>query len=206
MIKYPRTYHLPWSEGRTSDDKTLANCDHFAGKVVVVTEKRDGENTTLYRDGMHARSIDGRHHPSRNWVKGLQGAIGYTIPEGWRVCGENLYARHSFAYSGLPSYFEAFSVWTDENACLSWEETLEFCRERGIHVVPTLWTGVWEEAKVRSLIEELDTEAQEGIVVRVAEGFRYDEFGSSVAKWVRANHVQTEDHWMHSAVVANELV
>jgi len=36
--KYPRTFHLPWSEGATSDDKTLDNVDHFEGKRVIITE------------------------------------------------------------------------------------------------------------------------------------------------------------------------
>ena len=73
--KYPRSPHLPWSEGGTSDDAYLFDTDHFAGKEVVITEKMDGENTSMYRDGIHARSIDGRHHPSRDWVKALHGTI-----------------------------------------------------------------------------------------------------------------------------------
>lgn len=28
---------------------------------------------------------------------------------------------------------------------------------------------------------------------------------TQVGKWVRANHVQTDDHWMHQAVVPNKL-
>lgn len=70
--KYPRTAHLPWSPGATSDDIYQGNLSPFAGKQVVVTEKMDGENTTLYRDFVHARSIDSRFHPSRTWVKALQ--------------------------------------------------------------------------------------------------------------------------------------
>ena len=50
-VKYPRTYHLPWSEGRTDDDKVLSDDSQFIGKYVVVTEKMDGENTTIYSDG-----------------------------------------------------------------------------------------------------------------------------------------------------------
>jgi RNA ligase len=94
-VKYPRTYHLPWSEGIQDDDRTLESLDAFAGRRVVVTEKMDGENTSLYRDHLHARSLDGRHHPSRNWVKQFWSRLRADIPEGWRICGENLYARHS---------------------------------------------------------------------------------------------------------------
>jgi hypothetical protein len=35
--KHPRTSHFPFSLGRTNDDKTLKNCDHFQGQDVVVT-------------------------------------------------------------------------------------------------------------------------------------------------------------------------
>ena len=65
-VKYPRTAHLPWSPGATADDIYQGKLSSFEGKYVVVTEKMDGENTTLYRDYMHARSVDSRFHPSRN--------------------------------------------------------------------------------------------------------------------------------------------
>lgn len=69
-VKYPRTYHLPWSAGVNDDDRTLKDTFNFHGKRVIVTEKMDGENTTVYHDGyIHARSIDGRNHNSRNWIK-----------------------------------------------------------------------------------------------------------------------------------------
>lgn len=67
--KYPRTYHLPWSKSCTDDDKVLQNINHFIGKEVIVTEKLDGENTSCYKDHIHARSIDSNNHPSRNWLK-----------------------------------------------------------------------------------------------------------------------------------------
>lgn len=68
-VKYPRTYHLPWSPGLTDDDRMLPSTKVFEGKQVVVTEKMDGENTTMYRDYMHARSLEEEHHESRCWVK-----------------------------------------------------------------------------------------------------------------------------------------
>jgi hypothetical protein len=68
--KYPRTPHLPWSPGRTGDDILLDSIRHLERlQDVVVTEKRDGENTTLYRDYLHARSLDSSSHVSRNWLK-----------------------------------------------------------------------------------------------------------------------------------------
>ena len=89
------------------------------GREVVVTEKLDGENTTMYTDYIHARSLDSHHHPSRDWVKQLHGEIGYKIPVGWRVCGENMYARHSIVYYDLTTYFYGFSIWDETNTALS---------------------------------------------------------------------------------------
>ncbi len=118
QVKYPRTHHVPWSEGVNDDDRVLPTMTPFYKKRVIVTEKRDGENTSMYSDYFHARSIDGRSHPSRDWVKGFWAKIMGDIPEGWRVCGENLYAEHSIGYGNLLTYFEGFSIWNERNICL----------------------------------------------------------------------------------------
>ncbi|MGW0202603.1 RNA ligase family protein, partial [Nonomuraea sp. NPDC003201] len=201
-VHYPRTPHLPWSPGATPDDVRAGDLSGLRGREVVVTEKLDGENTTLYANGMHARSLDSAHHPSRAWVKGLQGRIGGRIPAGWRVCGENMYARHSIAYQGLESWFYGFSVW-DGDRCLDWDRTVAFLRGLGIPVPPVLWRGVFDERALRGL--RLNPERQEGYVVRAAEGFGRAEFAGRVAKWVRPRHVRTDTHWMHATVVPNAL-
>src|ERR1035438_9907110 len=103
-IKYPRTQHLPFSENLQNNDRKIPNLDAFQGKEVVVTEKLDGEGTSCYRDYIHARSIDSKNHPSRNWMKAFHATFKNDIPEGWRVCGELLYARHSIAYDNLDTF------------------------------------------------------------------------------------------------------
>lgn len=199
---YPRTGHVPWSPGVGSDDVRVGGLEGLRGREVVVTEKMDGENTTLYGDGLHARSLDSGHHPSRAWVKALQGRIGALIPDGRRVCGENLYARHSIAYDGLESWFYGFSVW-DGEWCLGWDETVQVLRGLGIPAPAVLWRGQFDERVLRGL--KLDPARQEGYVVRTVEGFSREEFGRRLAKWVRPHHVQTDTHWMHAAVVENGL-
>ncbi|MFJ1865243.1 RNA ligase family protein [Streptomyces sp. NPDC088097] len=199
---YPRTAHLPWSPGATSDDVRASGTSALAGREVVVTEKLDGENTTLYSDALHARSLDSGHHPSRAWVKGLQGRIGGGIPRGWRVCGENLYARHSLAYEELDSWFYGFSVW-DGDHCLDWDRTVRFLRGLGIPTPRVLWRGVHDERVLRGL--RIDTSRQEGFVVRPVAGFERADFGRYVAKWVRVGHVRTDTHWMYAPVVPNGL-
>ncbi|WKD36347.1 RNA ligase family protein [Streptomyces xanthophaeus] len=201
-IHYPRTPHLPWSPGAAADDVRAVGLAGLAGREVVVTEKLDGENTTLYADGLHARSLDSAHHPSRAWVKGLQGRIGPGIPAGWRVCGENLYARHSIPYEDLDSWFYGFSVWDGEH-CLDWDRTVRFLRGLGVPTPRVLWRGIFDERALRRL--KLDTARQEGYVVRTAAGFAREDFGRCVAKWVRGGHVQTSTHWMFAQVVPNGL-
>ncbi|RKE19675.1 RNA ligase family protein [Streptomyces sp. TLI_171] len=202
-VHYPRTPHLPWSPGAAADDLRSGDLSGLAGAEVVVTEKLDGENTTLYADGLHARSLDSAHHPSRAWVKGLQGRIGAHLPAGWRICGENLFARHSLAYTDLDSWFYGFSVWTAEDRCLDWDATVRFLRRLGVPAPRVLWRGRYDERALRAL--KFDLNRQEGYVVRTVDGFDRGEFGRRVAKWVRPQHVQTDTHWMHAAVVENGL-
>lgn len=202
-IKYPRTPHLPWSPGGTSDDAYLFDVAHFEGREVVITEKMDGENTTMYREAIHARSVDSQHHPSRDWVKALHGQIANELPDGWRFCGENVYAKHSIAYEELDSYFYLFSVWNEENVALSWDETVEWANLLSLETVPELYRGEFDREYVKNI--DLDTFYQEGYVVRLVDGFGFDDFSVSLAKWVRKGHVQTDQHWMHAEVVPNRL-
>ncbi|MBS2549482.1 AAA family ATPase [Catenulispora sp. NL8] len=202
-VHYPRTAHLPWSPGATADDVRARDLSGLEGRYVVVTEKMDGENTTLYRDGLHARSLDSAHHPSRAWVKALHSRIAARIPEGWRISGENLFARHSISYGDLDGYFYGFSVW-DGDQCLDWTSTVAFFQDLGIPTPRVLWAGPFDEKLIRKQLK-LDLTRQEGYVVRAAEGFAYSEFAERVAKWVRPSHVQTDKHWMHAEVVPNQL-
>ena len=204
--KYPRTHHLPWSPGATDDDKMLSSVSHFEGRRVVVTEKMDGENCTIGRTYTHARSKDSAHHPSRAWVKQLASQIGYQLPEGFRLCGENLYAKHSLGYTDLPGYFLWFSIW-DGMSCLSWEETKDYAELLGLPLVPVLYEGEWDERLIKKLWQGRSVYGTEGegYVVRLAEGFAYDTFAKSVAKFVRPSHVQTDEHWMAAEINPNQL-
>ena len=195
-IKYPRTYHLPWSDGINKDDRIMRNVNYFDGRQVVVTEKVDGECSTLYNDYTHARSVDGRSHPSRDRLKSIWGSISHNIPDDWRLCGENMYAKHSIAYSNLESYFLAFSIW-NKDKCLSWEDSLEWFELIGVSHVPVMYMGLYNEDKIKSLYNEKTMYSScEGYVVRLADEFSYSEFQYSVGKFVRRNHVSTDRHWM----------
>lgn len=209
-VKYPRTLHVPFSLGRSNDDKVLDNLDFFKHKEIVVTEKMDGENTTLYPDYYsHARSLDSNHHPSRDWLKAFHSEIAHKMLPGFRVCGENLYARHSIPYDNLESYFYGYSLWNTNNEgfdwCFSWDSTKFHFEDLGITLVPELWRGEFDEKILIELANDLDTKKQEGFVIRTVLGFKYQDFGKHVAKYVRADHVHSDEHWMHQQIVPNKL-
>lgn len=205
-VKYQRTYHLPWSQSINKDDRVLPNINHFNGKQVIVTTKMDGECTSMYPDYIHARSIDSRHHESRDWVKNFWNKIRWDIPSGYRLVGENLFAEHSIHYEDLDSYFMLFSIWDDKNICLSWKDTIEWAELLGVEVVPVLYKGVFDEALIKALWDESKWNTTEGYVVRLADSFPYSGFSKSVAKFVRKNHVQTNKHnWQTQPVIPNGL-
>lgn len=175
------------------------------GTEVVITEKMDGENTTMYQDHIHARSLDSKDHPSRHYVKGLWGKIRADIPTGFRICGENCYATHSLAYHNLSDYFLVFSIWNGD-VCLSWDDTEDYCDLLGIDTVPVLYRGVLTQDRLCHIISEIDANLQEGFVIRPSAEFQFSDFGTKVGKWVRSGHVQTDQHWMQSKVIKNEKI
>lgn len=205
-VKYQRTYHCPWSPGMNDDDRKHPDMSNFNGKRVVVTTKLDGENTSMYNDYIHARSIDGRSHPSRDWVKQFHAKFIAGNITGMRICGENMFAEHSIKYSDLESYFYGFSVWNERNICLSWDETLEWFNLLGITPVPVLYDGIYDEAAVRQLWTAEKWDSTEGYVIRVADQIPYSRFKYDYAKFVRKGHIQTVKHWMYGKpIIKNQL-
>jgi hypothetical protein len=55
-VRYPRTYHLPWSPGATDDDRVLPDVRHFEGQEVVV-HGQDGRRTDDAVYGLPARPV-----------------------------------------------------------------------------------------------------------------------------------------------------
>lgn len=205
--KYPRTPHLPFSESIADDDKRLDSDKHFYEmKDVIVTIKMDGENTTIYSDGYyHARSLDSAHKDYHSWLLSYIPKFQYLIPEGIRICGEYLYAKHSIEYVSLPTYFEAFSAWY-ENECFSWDDTEFLLKKIGLYHVPIIYIGKYDANKIIKLAKEAIADGHEGIVVRNYNGFRYQDFSKNIAKYVRPNHVQTNKHWAQGKIESNKLV
>lgn len=206
-IKFPRTYHLSDSPNLQNDDRKHEDESFFEGKYVTCSIKLDGENSSLYNDYIHARSIDSKHHLSRSWLKGLHGRIMCDIPPGYRICGENMYAKHSIHYKNLEDYFYVFSIWDNNNYCLPVQETLDYCELFGLKHVPIFYQGLWNREAIHQafLNYRPDKDEKEGYVVRLTGGFYYKDYRYCTAKYVRAKHVRTDQFWMTQPVVPNEL-
>lgn len=205
-VKYPRTYHVHWSN-MLKDDRMLPDDKFFVGKRVIATVKMDGENTTMYRDYIHARSLDWAPHETRKWVKGLWSQIAYLLDENMRICGENLFAVHSVKYSDLKSYFMMFSMWSDHK-CLTWEETVEYSKILGLEMVPVFFDGIYDRETIIKKFEDLGKH-HEGYVIRLADEFTYMDFRKSVAKYVRPEFRQalnnSHGHWVSKKIETNKL-
>lgn len=215
--KWPRTYHFAQSPGLQNDDRRLPTTAPFEGKIVIGTCKMDGEGATMTPNRTYPRSPDGRYHPSRDMMKAYHASKAAMIPDMWRISGEYMYALHSIPYVGdnaLPSWFMGFGVWDETNTLLSWAETLEIFEMMDIEPVPVLYEGPWYDGLVDDLAKGIDTERQEGFVIRVADRIPYPNgigdkgrFFSSVGKWVRPHHVQVgTSHWQTGPVIPNALI
>ena len=215
--KYPRTYHLPSSPGLQNDDRRLPDISVFRDKRVIVTEKIDGEGTTMTAERTYPRSPDGRYHPSRDLMKAYHAKRAVGIPKDWRICGEYAHALHSVPYTiangnPLADVFLGFAIFDETNVMMGWDTTLEMFELLDITPVPVLYAGPWFNELPDTIGKMIDPTRQEGFVVRLAEGEPYPEgpgdagrFFKGVAKWVRKNHVQTDSHWMSGPVIPNEI-
>lgn len=196
--------HFPESPGLQNDDRVCADYSHLYGREVVITEKMDGENTSMYHDRIHARSLDSNNHVSRSAAKALWGDIRMNIPENMKICGENMMAEHSIGYENLKSYFLVFNIWQDDKI-LDWGDTVEWCEMLDLEMVPVLYRGLFEKTTITDIVGRMDFEKQEGFVCRVADAFDIGDFHKNILKYVRGGHVQTEQHWMSKPMIKNKL-
>jgi hypothetical protein len=215
--KYGRTYHYPFSPGTTSDDRINHQYWDDLRKIetVIHTEKLDGENTCMNGIGIFARSHAAPTlHP---WADHLKPKFS-MIQEDLRrndieLFGENLYAVHSILYPNLPSHFFMFGV-RSLDTWLSWEEVCWYADFFEFPVVPLLDTidmkSISCEEEYKRIVHQIISKpsvfgsidsnsgldcTREGIVSRNINEYSVDQFKNNVFKYVRANHVKTDEHW-----------
>lgn len=205
FVKYPSTSYLPYSPSIARGDKILEDLSKLKSEEIVVTEKMDGENISIYKDRWHCRSLDSKPKAYHSYLQSvILPSLQFMIPDGFRVCGEYLYAKHSISYHDLIDYFQVFSVW-DNDRCLSWDDTKRFTEEHCLHHVREIYMGKYDKEKIIQLGNETIKNGGEGIVIRVAGEFLYRDFSIRLAKYVRPNHVQEGPHWSLAEITKNEL-
>lgn len=210
--KYGRTYHYPFSPGTTSDDRINANWWQDIANIssLIHTEKLDGENNCLNRQGVFARS-----HGAVT-----QSAWTQQIRQRWQLIrhdlhdielfGENLYAIHSIEYQHIEDYFFVFAV-RHQGYWLSFEEVKFYAALFDFPTVPEIILPrlntpdqysqqIIQTAQHDSQFKARDTKtlqmcSMEGIVSRNAQAFPVSTFSHNVFKYVRKDHVKTDIHW-----------
>jgi hypothetical protein len=212
--KYPRTFHLTFSEGCTSDDKMLDSNDYFLGEEVIISSKLDGSNFCMTNKECFARSHNGPpKHKSFDWAKSFHNQVKHLIPDDLVVYAEYVFAKHSIHYSNLPHYLFIFNILDiASDKWLSWNNVEMWSEKFSIPTVPVLFKGVIDNDYDLKKIcisfmkeKEFQTDVREGIVIRVAKQFDNKEFDFSIGKIVRANHVQTDEHWKNQEIIRNKL-
>lgn len=204
-MKYPRTFHLPFSPEIHSDDKTISDKDvlHFINKDIVITEKLDWWNTCMNKDWVFARShSEIASHRSFDTIKSIWAEMKENIPDGVSIYGENLTGIHSIEYTDLKSYIYLFSVLKDNETFLWWQDIELLASKLNIPTVPVKFKGQFKS--VNELKKFLDSEILkpsilgwncEWFVIRAANQFDIEDTWKSIVKYVRKGHVQTDQHW-----------
>lgn len=211
---YPSTRHWPESMSVHRDDHYHRDPDFFVGKDVVITEKLDGGLTQFADGNVYARSSGAP--TTAGWfsyVKSVTLPKLYNVNPKYQPIGEDLYGVHSIVYDPLPDTFFLFHVLeradqnigtanTDGDFFWSWTGVDLFARGHELRTVPLLFEGefgstaeitkwFFDEIKKPSLYGPV----REGFVMRIADEIPFSEFGMNTCKFVRANHVQTDEHW-----------
>jgi len=208
--KYPRTYHLPFSKGLCNDDRKVDNYweRYIINKPIIITEKLDGSNSCITKYGVYGRShttfTDNSWDNNLIEKNGLFDRVKGNFCDDMYIYGENMYAVHSIEYNKLPEYFFIF-VYRLHDTFRSWDETVFVSTCLKIPTVPVLYTGTVKSAnELKSIIDSLmNNKSQfgntiEGVVVRNVCEFHYKDFHKYVVKYVRENHVQTNEHWRNN--------
>lgn len=203
MSKYNRTYHLPFSKGTTNDDKISDSIDPLINCDVVITEKLDGENTAMVNNGVYARShATFTTSPWSREVRQIHDMkVRDQLEDDLYLFGENLEGIHSIEYNNLEDYFYLFGA-RSNNLWLDWEKVEEYAYLLDLKLAPVLFKGVFSnEQELKSKVEELVKipsslgGEKEGVVIRTKKQFDEEYFSTHVQKWVRENHVKTDEHW-----------
>lgn len=215
-FKYPRTPHLPWSAGVTRDDRIISSTDELNSRELIVTEKLDGSNVCVTRESVFSRGGDA-NHGSFDWLKGWHAGIRHLLTNDVYYYAEYCFAVHSITYWGLDHYVNLFAIRSEYDPGYGdvwwpWKSVSQVANSLSIPTVPVLRKyGPNSIVQVKKDTEFISKEHsvyggfREGFVVRYPGYIRVEQFDTLVAKWVRAGHVQTDEHWKNKPIVQQSL-
>jgi len=199
--KYPRTYHHPCSPGLQNDDRVHTNPNLLIGKEIIVTEKIDGGNTAILNGEIFARSTG--QVATQGWFRFVKKHHAWkTIGKDYILYGEEFAAKHSIEYTvEEENTYNIFAV-VRNNKFLSWDEIILISNSLQINTVPVLFRGIMKtDLDLQNFFNfEIKNPSKygserEGFVVRIADEFNFNDFDKFALKYVRKNHVQTDEHW-----------
>lgn len=223
------------AEQRTGrDDTGHTDVESFLDIPLVATVKLDGSNAMLVKDSeepVRARNGRDANHESFDYLKQeyWDRNVYDKLPSHLQVFGENMYAKHSIHYGcegccdernqgpALDDVFYVFGVYdTRYDLWLSWPETEQVAVDIGFPVAP-IRRRTHEDTNIPfsderkftmhhvDLGEWVVDNGHEGIIVRTKYPFHYGQFERKLGKYVRPNHVQTDEHWSHQPTTRNKI-
>lgn len=209
--KFPRTKHFPFSPGGTRDDHRHKDIKKFLGESVTITEKLDGSNVALTREGVYSRG-GLASHSSFNPLKAIHSTIKEVIPKNHIVYAEWCYAIHSIIYPEIKNPLNLINVYNlEDDYFYGYDYTFQIAKHLGAEVVPLLFEIKEKEVQNLDVFKEMiNTYAKapsvygpdrEGIVASPKFNCSWEYYKNFTAKWVRADHVQTDEHWRNQPVI-----
>lgn len=213
MKKYPRTFHLSFSQELHSDDKEMNKVheQELLSSEYVITYKMDGGNCCLKPGrGVFARSHGmPSDHETFDYIKNVHYYPKEHLmnPNYWYF-GENMYGIHSIEYTELDDYFYLFGIYDkSKDIWLSWADTIKEAKRLSYKVVPVFAFSdelikKFGTVTLKDIFEHYINEvavfgvAPEGFVVRKRSSFKAEDFEKSIGKFVRQGHVQSDEHWL----------
>lgn len=222
--KYRSTGHWVNSPTVHRDDTYHPAPEHFIGARVVVTEKLDGGNTCLFRGDAYARSVDSpaaeawfamvkKYHAWKTGQEHAGNPARQLEMRNYAFYGEDIYGVHSIEYGAVhPSrtfyLFSVVDVRTMES--VHWGDVEAFSCALDVPTVPVVHKGVFNSVDELSAFLDAEMEKpsalggeREGFVIRLEEAFPFGDnikegktdVMRNICKYVRPNHVQTDQHW-----------
>jgi hypothetical protein len=177
---YPRIPYL-WRADASEDDEVVPPdaIRAWLGEPVVVEEKLDGANVSLWLDdgrilvasrgGVGAMDRAGQLGRLRAWVGERGEPLREVLADGWVLYGEWLWLRHGVPYDGLPDWLVVLDLWRADGGFAATERRDEIAVGAGLALPPRLFGGVLgsRETLVGLLgTSGFSTEPMEGAVLR----------------------------------------